>query len=81
LSTFRAEWEAFGRLPILEATVRRADELACRYSLRSYVAVHLACALLYQDGLGLPVTLVTFDRELCDAAMAEGMARLPDVPV
>jgi predicted nucleic acid-binding protein len=79
LSLFREEWESFGRLPIHEATVRRAGELACRYNLRGYGAVHLACALLYQDGLGLPVTLATYDRLLWQAGQAEGLALLPEI--
>jgi predicted nucleic acid-binding protein len=77
ISLFHGEWEQFGRLPISEATVRRAGELACRHDLRGYDSVHLACALLYQDGLGLQVTLATYDRTLWEAASGEGLACLP----
>jgi predicted nucleic acid-binding protein len=79
LEAFSTEWETLGRLPVLEATVRRAADLACRHNLRGYDAVHLACALLYQDGLGLPVTLATFDRLLWQAGQAEGLALLPEI--
>ena len=55
----------------------RADELACRHGMRGYDAIHLACALLYRDGLGEPVTLATYDRLLWQAAQAEGLPVLP----
>jgi predicted nucleic acid-binding protein len=78
LQWFRSEWEMFGRLPVNEATVQRADALACQHGLRGYDAVHLACALLYRDGLGESITLATFDRALWQAARAEGLGLLPD---
>lgn len=78
LQLFYTEWETLGRLPVLEATVRRAAEMACKHDLRGYDAVHLACALLYQDGLGLPVRLATFDRQLWQAGQAEGLELLPE---
>ena len=78
LKLFRAEWETIGRLPVHEATVRRADELACRHNLRGYDAIHLACALLCQDGLGLPLTLATYDRQLWQAGTEEGLALRPE---
>ena len=79
LGLFRAEWEMLGRLPINEATVRRADALACQHGLRGYDAVHLACALLYRDGLGEPVTLATYDRLLWQAGQTEGLPVLPTI--
>lgn len=78
LHLFQAEWESLARLPILEATASRAASLACQHDLRGYDAVHLACALLYQEGLGLPVTLATFDRLLWQAGQAEGLLVLPE---
>ena len=77
LQLFRSEWEMLGRIPIHEATVRRADELACTHGLRGYDAVHLACALIYREGLGEPVTLVTYDRLLWQAGKLEGLFLLP----
>jgi predicted nucleic acid-binding protein len=78
LQRFRLEWEMFARLPVYEATVQRADVLACQHDMRGYDAVHLACALLYQEGLGESVHLATFDRQLWRAAQAEGLAVLPE---
>lgn len=73
LNEFRADWEFFNRIPITEQLVARADLLTCEYSLRGYDAVHLACALTWQDLLGASVSLATFDKELIDAAQKTGM--------
>jgi PAS domain S-box-containing protein len=40
-------------------------------------ATHLACALLWQETLGMPVTLASFDGQLIKAARAVQMAYLP----
>jgi predicted nucleic acid-binding protein len=78
LGMFRAEWEIFGRLPVNEATVQRADVLACKHGLRGYDAVHLASALLYRDGLGENIAMATYDRALWQAVRIEGLELLPD---
>lgn len=81
LQYFRSEWEMIARLPVHEATVLRADALACRHSLRGFDAIHLACALIYRESLGEPVSLATYDRLLWLAAQVEGLAVLPaDLP-
>lgn len=68
LHQFRSEWESFQRLSITENTVIRGDLLACEHDLRGYDATHLACALIWQESLDLPVTLATFDGQLAKAA-------------
>jgi predicted nucleic acid-binding protein len=77
LEMFRSEWESLVRLPVSEITVLRADHLACNYNLRGYDAVHLACALIWQDRIGIPTILVTYDQQLRQAAADEGLALLP----
>lgn len=77
LEIFRREWGGFHRLPVNEGMIARADALACEYNLRGYDAIHLASALTWQEMLDLPVTLVTYDRELAGAARTSGMAVLP----
>lgn len=77
LRLFRSEWESFHRLPITENTVVRGDLLACEHNLRGYDAIHLACALIWQEALGLPVTLATFDMQLMQAAKDVRMDFLP----
>ena len=78
LRQFRAEWENYQRLPISENTVARGDTLAYEYHLRGYDATHLACALIWQETIGLPVTLATFDRQLIEAAKTVKMAYLSE---
>ena len=77
LRQFRSEWESFHRLPITENTVVRGDALAFEHNLRGYDATHLACALIWQEILGAPVTLASFDDQLIEAARGVQMAYLP----
>jgi predicted nucleic acid-binding protein len=78
LRQFRSEWESFQRLPISENTVIRSSDLAIEHNLRGYDATHLACALIWQETLGMPVTLASFDSQLIEAARNVNMATLPD---
>lgn len=78
LRQFRSEWESFQRLPISENTVVRGDALAVEHHLRGYDTTHLACALIWQETLGMPVTLASFDSQLIEAARGVQMAYLPD---
>jgi len=78
LQLFRSEWEIFQRLPVNELTVIRGDALACEFGLRGYDAVRLATALLWQETLGLQVTLATFDRQLIGAGIKVGLSVLPE---
>ncbi len=77
LRQFQSDWDSYQRLPITENTVRRGDVLACEHNLRGYDATHLACALIWQETLGMPVTLATFDSQLARAAMEVEMEILP----
>jgi predicted nucleic acid-binding protein len=74
---FHAEWPDYVRLRVTETLASRADELAWQYGLRGYEAVHLAAALLWQDGIEAPVTLATFDRQLWQAGRQSGLAVFP----
>jgi predicted nucleic acid-binding protein len=78
LRQFRSEWESFQRLPINENTVIRGSDLAIEHNLRGYGATHLACALIWHETLGMPVTLASFDSQLIEAARNVNMASLPD---
>ena len=77
LHTFRSEWESFRRLPITESTVARGDLLAVENQLKGYDATHLACALIWQEALGIPVTLATFDQQLSKLAVSNNLDVLP----
>jgi predicted nucleic acid-binding protein len=78
LQVFRSEWPSLVRVQATEVLVARADELAWELGLRGYDAVHLASALVWQEGMGERVTVATFDRELWEAAKARGMVAFPD---
>jgi predicted nucleic acid-binding protein len=77
LEQFRGDWVDYHRLPVNEKLVARADALACEHTLRGYDAIHLTAALTWQELLELPVTVVTYDKELAEAARASGMRVLP----
>ncbi len=81
LADFDADWPDLIRLEVSEAVVARAAALAWQRSLRGYDAVHLASALHWQDALGEPVTVATYDRELWRGARASGLVPWPaDLP-
>lgn len=78
LQVFRSEWPRLIRVQATELVLARADTVAWDLGLRGYDAVHLAAALTWQEGLGEPVTLATFDRQLWDAARGQGLKVFPD---
>jgi len=73
LQVFRAEWPHLVRLQLTEVIAAQADALAWAHDLRGYDAVHLATARFWQDWLGEPLTLATFDRQLWHAAGPAGL--------
>lgn len=68
IDQFRSEWESYHRLPVNENTVMRADFLACEYHLKGFDATHLACALIWQETLGMSIAMASFDKQLLEAA-------------
>jgi predicted nucleic acid-binding protein len=79
LADFDTDWNDLIRLEVSEAAVARAAALAWSQGLRGYDAVHLACALIWQEALGDPVTVATYDRELWRAARNSGLTTWPAV--
>jgi len=77
LKDFRSDWKDYLRIMIDETVVARADALACEHNLRGYDAIHLACALSWQDALHETITIATFDGQLAEAARNAGVAVLP----
>ncbi|MCC7360105.1 MAG: type II toxin-antitoxin system VapC family toxin [Anaerolineales bacterium] len=77
LKAFRAEWPSLLAVQVTESLVIRADNLAWEHGLRAYDAVHLSAALIWQEALGEPVTVATFDKQLWQAANAVGLATWP----
>ena len=78
LRAFNSEWDALVRLQMTEILAARAASLAWEHDLRGYDATHLASALFWQDMLGEPVTVASYDRALRDAAHAAGLVAWPD---
>ena len=78
LTRFRQDFATeFLTVPITTLLIADAMQLAERYSLRGYDAVQLAAALQVADecrAAGTPFVLISADRELNAAAVAEGLA-------
>ena len=73
------DWSAFDRIEVSPLMIERACVIAWDHGLRGYDSLHLASALLWQESLGLTVTLATFDRDLWDAAKKTGLDVWPRV--
>jgi len=78
LETFRDEWRAFERIQVTETILSRAADLTWEQNLRAYDATHLAAAVIWQELLGVSVTMATFDRELWEASRASGLDVWPE---
>lgn len=74
---FEADWESLVRLRLGESLIARAADFAWNQGLRGYDATHLAAAHFWQDVMGEPVTLATWDWQLWDAAQATGLTAWP----
>ena len=74
---FRLEWRHYFHLQISDSLVDQAADLAWRHELRGYDAVQLAAAANWQDTLGVPVSMVTFDARLWEAAARAGLEPYP----
>ncbi|MGQ9554962.1 MAG: type II toxin-antitoxin system VapC family toxin [Anaerolineae bacterium] len=77
VATFWRFWPTLVRLEVSEPLVQRAADLAWRFGLRGYDAVHLASALALQDVAGEAVTLATFDCRLSRTAHGLGLSTVP----
>ena len=77
LRAFRNEWLDLVRVQVNEMVVTRADALAWEYHLRGYEAVQLAAASIWQEAMGMLVTMATFDQQLWQAAKRVGLVPYP----
>jgi len=71
-------WPTWVRIGVDENLVSRAEALAWEYTLRGYDALHLASALAWQERIQHPVALLTFDRELWEAARRADLVAWPE---
>jgi len=76
----RDETQAAVRVGLSAHIVERAAAATWDHVLRGLDvdAVHLATALYWQDTLGEPVVLATFDRQLCFAGKRAGLTAWPE---
>jgi len=75
---FLKDWEAITRLKVSGQIIDQSSELAWKYPLRGYDALHLASAVLWQEILEAQIILATFDRELWSAGSQAGLIVWPD---
>jgi predicted nucleic acid-binding protein len=82
IATTRADlddvWRQVVTVDADAAVMAGAGALAERHALAALDAIHLASARDLADR-GRPFLFVTFDRRLAEAALAEGLAVLPEV--
>lgn len=71
------DWRDFARIAVSEHLIDRASDLAWIHGLRGYDSVQLAAAMTWQEELGIPVTLATFDGQLWEAAGRVGFDLYP----
>jgi len=74
---FVLQWPDFVRTPVSNIIIERASQLAWKYGLRGYDALHLATALIWQESMETNVTLATFDHELWLAGKKAGIDPWP----
>ncbi len=72
------DWPSLVTVEVTSQLVTLAGDLAWRYHLRGYDAVHLSAALVWKDILNSAMTMGTFDRELWDAAAHVGLSVWPE---
>jgi predicted nucleic acid-binding protein len=77
LQVFYNEWNDLVRVQLTEMVVTRAGGLAWEHGLRGYDSVHLATALFWQETIGVPVVLATFDRQLWQTGGLMGLFTWP----
>ncbi|MGQ9550469.1 MAG: type II toxin-antitoxin system VapC family toxin [Roseiflexus sp.] len=75
---FLQHWPAFVRLPVSSLSLERAAHLTWKHRLRAYDALHLACALIWQESVAEATVFACFDRRLRQAAGAEGLSVWPE---
>ncbi len=78
---FTMEWRHYWHLQVSDSLIERAADLSWSYRLRGYDSVQLAAAMAWQEMLGVPVSLITFDVRLWEAAGRAGLDTYPqDLP-
>jgi uncharacterized protein len=74
---FDRGWPDLVRTRVTERLIHHASTLAWAHGLRGYDAVHLASAAAWQQALGQPVTVASFDKALWIAAREISLDAFP----
>lgn len=73
---FADDWETFFIVDVSDALTKRAGQLAERFALRGYDAIHLASAVIVGEQGTQPVRFACFDEKLSRAARRQGLTGL-----
>ena len=73
---FDNDWESFFIVDVSDALTKRAGQLAEKFALRGYDAVHLASAVIVGEQGNQAVRFACFDEKLSRAARRQGLAVL-----
>ncbi len=73
LRHFEGDWDRLFVLEVTPSVVELAGELAEKYPLRGFDAIHLASALMLSRKVESPVAFSCADEHLTKAARVEGM--------
>ncbi len=73
VNDLNGDWPVYDRLNVSDSVAYQAGELAERYALRGYDAVHLASAVRLSERFG-NLRFLAFDGRLNDAAKAADLA-------
>ena len=73
---FDNDWETFFIVDVSDALTKRAGQLAEKFALRGYDAIHLASAVIVGEQGNQAVRFACFDEKLSRAARRQGLAVL-----
>ena len=76
LQDFADDWETFFIVDLSDALTKRAGDLAEKFALRNYEAVHLASALIVAEQGNQAVQFACFDEKVCRTARRQGLSVL-----
>ena len=76
IQDFADDWETFFIVDVSDALTKRAAQLAERFALRGYDAIHLASAVIVGEQGNQPVRFACFDEKLSRAARRQGLIGL-----
>lgn len=80
LRQFNAEWGRYLHLDVTDAIIKASGDIAEKYHLRAYDAIHLTSAIVLKDRLSARVVFASWDAALDVAARQSGLELLPKHP-